>query len=648
MERSTPILKVNSLTYAPEDGARILSGVRFQVARGERVALVGANGAGKTTTLRCVARIIDDWTGEITINGRDARRLSRMELARKVAYVAQFSPTFGTHAAREIVRFGRIPRRSLFSRFTAEDEEAVDDAIRRVGACAFASRPINTLSGGERQKILVAAAFAQEPELLLLDEPTTFLDYRSQSEISDAIAQWLDDVGAAALETTHDLNRVALTADRVVALRSGETALEAPARDATSTTALRVVFGRELRAVDVPDLGVRIVLPDARVEPQSKKNDRQTPDQQASNAASYARNHAENDESGDSRRESKRRAQLATRRILWLLAAALVAAIVLPLLGRTCYSFDVWRRFPTPERPIASLDSYAKIFWGERLPKTLLAELAGAGLALAGLALQTLFRNPLATPYTLGIASGSSFGATLAIYCSGALALLGLGSSTLGMPTLVWFSALGACVATALVYGLSNRARTQDRALLAGVAVGFFFSSLTLFGQYLANPTKTHAAIRWTTGGLDLCEPRYLGVTLLAVVGGFTVLQTLSRALDALLLGDERATSLGIDVRRLKLTLFATSSFLVGVVVAFCGPIGFVGLTAPHIARLWVGESHAKLVSGSLLIGALFLALCHTFARIALFPVVIPVGVVTSLLGGPFFLWLLLRRSNAR
>ena len=492
---------------------------------------------------------------------------------------------------------------------------------------------------GERQKILVAAAFAQEPDLLLLDEPTTFLDYRSQAEISDAIAQWLDDVGAAALETTHDLNRAALTADRVVALRRGETALVVPAREATSPATLKVVFGRELRAATLPELGVRLVLPDVRTAPTSQgAAPDPTPRVEAGEAG----------EAGDARREAAARSKKATRRVIWLLAAALCAAIILPLLGRTCYSFDVWRRFPTSERPIAALDSFAKIFWGERLPKTLLAELAGAGLALAGLALQTLFRNPLATPYTLGIASGSSFGATLAIYCSGTLAQLGLGSSTLGLPTLVWFSALGACVATALVYGLSNRARTQDRALLAGVAVGFFFSSLTLFGQYLANPTKTHAAIRWTTGGLDLCEPRYLVITLIAVGLGFGVLSTLSRALDALLLGDERAASLGIDVRRLKLTLFAASSFLVGVVVAFCGPIGFVGLTAPHIARLFVGESHDKLVPGALLIGALFLALCHTFARIALFPVVIPVGVVTSLLGGPFFLWLLLRKSNGR
>ncbi len=329
-------------------------------------------------------------------------------------------------------------------------------------------------------------------------------------------------------------------------------------------------------------------------------------------------------------------------------AFALVGAAIfsLSLLGKTTYSPDVWTRFPTDSVPLAELDAAAKIFWGERLPKTTLAALAGAALALAGLTMQTLFRNDLATPYTLGIASGASFGATLSIQFSGTLAAIGLPLSLLGVPQVVWGAFGGAALAVGLVLGLARRAGTPERVLLAGVAVGFFFSSLVLCQQYLANPTKAFAAIRWTTGGVDLCEPGYLATTaaVLAVAAAF--LYRRSRELDALTLGDDRARSLGVEVDRLRAALFLLSSALVAVVVAFCGPIGFVGLTVPHVARLCVGSDSRRLIPSTLLGGALFLAVCHTFSRIVLFPSVLPVGVVTSLLGGPFFLWLLLREPR--
>ncbi|MBR4833640.1 MAG: iron ABC transporter permease [Thermoguttaceae bacterium] len=325
------------------------------------------------------------------------------------------------------------------------------------------------------------------------------------------------------------------------------------------------------------------------------------------------------------------------------LAIATLAVFALSLLGKTTYSPDVWTRFPTAETPLAKLDAAAKIFWGERLPKTVLAALAGAALALAGLTMQTLFRNDLATPYTLGIASGASFGATLSIQFSGALAAIGLPLALFGVPQVVWGSFGGAALAVGLVLGLSRRAGTPERVLLAGVATGFFFSSLVLCQQYLANPTKAFAAIRWTTGGVDLCEPGYLATTGGVLAVSALYLYRRSRELDALTLGDERAKSLGVEVDRLRVALFLLSSALVAVVVAFCGPIGFVGLTVPHVARLCVGGETRRLIPATLVGGALFLAVCYTFSRIVLFPSVLPVGVVTSLLGGPFFLWILLR-----
>ncbi len=330
------------------------------------------------------------------------------------------------------------------------------------------------------------------------------------------------------------------------------------------------------------------------------------------------------------------------------LAVATLAVFALSLLGQTTYSPDVWTRFPTADRPLAELDAVAKIFWGERLPKTVLAALAGAALALAGLTMQTLFRNDLATPYTLGIASGASFGATLSIQFSGTLAAIGVPLALFGVPQVVWGAFVGAALAVGLVLALSRRAQTPERVLLAGVATGFFFSSLVLCQQYLANPTKAFAAIRWTTGGLLLCEPGYLATTAAVLAVASFFLYRRSRELDALTLGDERALSPGVDVARLRAALFLLSSALVAVVVAFCGPIGFVGLTVPHVARLCVGVERRRLIPATLFLGALFLAGCHTFARIVLFPSVLPVGVVTSLLGAPFFLWLLLREPARR
>ena len=165
-------------------------------------------------------------------------------------------------------------------------------------------------------------------------------------------------------------------------------------------------------------------------------------------------------------------------------------------------------------------------------------------------------------------------------------------------------------------------------------------------GQYLANPTKTHVALHWTTGSLDLCDSRNILLIGSAVALASCALASRRRDLDALLLGEERAASLGVEVARLRKALFLATSALVGVIVAFCGPIGFVGLAAPHAARLLVGTEHSKLIPASALGGALFLAACSFASRVALFPVQIPVGIVTSLLGGPFFLYLLLKRSN--
>lgn len=239
----------------------ILRDVSFGVARGERVALVGLNGVGKTTALRCVGRLLENWRGEIRLDGVSVRRFSRRDLAQKIAFVRQISGSFSSFTARQLVELSRLPYLRPLEPLSEADRAAVDEALARTGAERFAARTLDSLSGGERQKVLIAAAFAQEPELLLLDEPTTFLDYRSQAEISASISAWVADKNGTVLETTHDLNRAALDADRTVALAQGSVAFDGPAREITSPQTLAAVFGVSFPTVPHPTTAVPMLVP---------------------------------------------------------------------------------------------------------------------------------------------------------------------------------------------------------------------------------------------------------------------------------------------------------------------------------------------------------------------------------------------------
>lgn len=282
----------------------------------------------------------------------------------------------------------------------------------------------------------------------------------------------------------------------------------------------------------------------------------------------------------------------------------------------------------------------AKIFFKLRLPRVLTAFLAGGGLALCGMALQAMFRNSLASPFTLGISSGASLGAVIYIITGLPLAALGTWGASV-------FSFAGAVVAILLVYGLTKVRRGFSTAtmLLAGVAVNFFFSSVILFLQYISDHTQSYRFIHWTMGHLGTVGYGTVLNIFGFVIVGAAVVFYLTNELNLLTTGDDIAASRGVDVKKTKRLLFFATSIMVGGIVAFCGPIGFVGLMAPHICRLMIGPDHRYLSSATLLFGGLFLVLCDMFARIIISPVEIPVGVITAMLGGPFFVWLLLRGS---
>ncbi len=328
-----------------------------------------------------------------------------------------------------------------------------------------------------------------------------------------------------------------------------------------------------------------------------------------------------------------------------MLFSSIILLFLFSLSGRLFLSPEVIIQGPWRGESLTLLTPDARVFWGERFPKTLLAMLAGSGLALAGLILQTVFRNPLATPFTLGIASGASFGAVI---CMHLFPVLSIQTFILfGFSPLVLFAFGGAILAMILVYLLGGRNTAGGaQMLLAGIAVSYFFSSLILCFQYISDPSRTFQMLRWTMGGIDNCTARQL--IILALLALFIMFYMLfqARELDILLLGDERALALGVNVRRFYYILYIISSCLVGVIVSLCGPIGFVGLMVPHWSRLLMGTEHRYLIPVTFFGGAFFLAFCHTVSRIVIYPAILPVGVITSLLGGPFFLFLLLYRKD--
>ena len=284
-----------------------------------------------------------------------------------------------------------------------------------------------------------------------------------------------------------------------------------------------------------------------------------------------------------------------------------------------------------------------KIFWRLRVPRVLVAFLAGAGLSLCGMTFQALFRNALATPFTLGVSSGAALGAALFVW-------LGLGAGWLGVSGMTACAFAGAVGSMALVWGLTRLRAGFSTAtlLLAGVAVNFTFASMILFVQYMSNLHDAFRILRWTMGGLEVSGYDDVLLLLPFVAIGAGVLLYLVHDLNLLTTGEDIAMSRGVDVGRTRVLLFAVCSLIVGGVVAVCGPIGFVGLVAPHICRLLVGPDHRVLAPASLLFGGGFLALCDAVARVAIAPAEMPVGIFTAMLGGPFFVWLLISRRQGR
>ncbi len=274
-----------------------------------------------------------------------------------------------------------------------------------------------------------------------------------------------------------------------------------------------------------------------------------------------------------------------------------------------------------------------------RLPRILLAALAGAGLAVAGAAFQALTRNPLADPALLGVSSGAAFGVVLA-------QVLGLGLTPLGFVGLTGFAFLGALVAMGSVYLIARVGALLpiQTLLLAGVIVGLFFSSAIALMISLVDFMRLGGILQWLMGNLSPVSYRSLLLLALGLAVGIGAVLAKARALNLLAAGEESALQLGVESERVKRVIFLAGSFITALVVSVSGPIGFVGLIIPHTVRMLFGADNRLLIPTSVVVGAGFLVLADAISRMVIQPSELPVGVITAFCGAPFFIYLLRTR----
>ena len=295
-----------------------------------------------------------------------------------------------------------------------------------------------------------------------------------------------------------------------------------------------------------------------------------------------------------------------------------------------------------PIKAIFSGDELSRtIYFQIRIPRVLMAAVAGGILAISGASLQALFRNPLASPFTLGVSGGSSLGALIAIR-------LGLAETLLGFSSIEIFSFVFSIFTIFFVYSVSKvrGVVSTGRLLLAGVVANFLYSALVLLIQFFSDFTQSLQTIRWIMGSLDIAGFDTIWKTLLFAIPGCVILFSMTKEMNLFALGDDVASSLGVNVNRTEKTIYFATSLAASAVISATGPIGFVGLIIPHVLRMIIGVDNRILLPCSFLLGASFLTAADTVCRTILSPIEIPVGIITASCGGVFFLWLLMRMKK--
>jgi iron complex transport system permease protein len=287
-------------------------------------------------------------------------------------------------------------------------------------------------------------------------------------------------------------------------------------------------------------------------------------------------------------------------------------------------------------------ERYSVIFEKIRLPQSVAALVAGGSLALSGVLLQAVLKNPLASPFTLGISQASAFGASFAI-----IVLQSYGNDTYGAFITPLFAFVAAMICTFAILFLGKLSQMKASSLiLAGVAIGAMFNSMTMFLQYFADEVDAAATLFWTFGDLSKASMQSNYFIIAILLPSLAFFSIIFWKFDALLLGEDGAKALGVDVEKVQIVAMVFASLLSAVTVSFLGVIGFIGLIAPHIVRLLTGSSHRYLIFLSTFAGAAMLLLADILSRTILLPSIVPVGILTSFLGAPLFLYLLSRSKK--
>ncbi|MBQ8863925.1 MAG: iron ABC transporter permease [Rikenellaceae bacterium] len=333
---------------------------------------------------------------------------------------------------------------------------------------------------------------------------------------------------------------------------------------------------------------------------------------------------------------------MKTRHYIFFGVTAVAVVVLLMcdlLLGATTISpSEVWRALW--EGGDADVAVIVRRF---RLPKAVVAALCGAALGASGLQMQTLFRNPLAGPYVLGISSGASLG--VALFVMGA-PLLGAGSVafSLGMVGAAW---IGAALIFMLIVSVSRRVKDIMTVLILGVMFGSVASAVVEILQYFASESSVKSYVVWTMGSLGNVTTTQLGIMAPVIVAGLVVAVATIKPLNALMLGEQYAATMGINVRLGRMAVLVSTTLLAGTVTAFCGPIGFLGLAVPHVVRMATGEAdHRVLMPGVILTGAAVMLLCDVVSRLPLSEITLPINTVTALLGIPIIIVVIIKGRN--
>lgn len=290
-----------------------------------------------------------------------------------------------------------------------------------------------------------------------------------------------------------------------------------------------------------------------------------------------------------------------------------------------------------------------------RMPRVISSVLVGASLAVSGAVMQNILKNPLASPFTLGISHGAAFGATFAItvFGAGTLTYAGVGAKFVDSGAIAFFAFLGSLASSALIVALSALKRSSPEFIaLSGIAIGAFFGALTMLLQYFATDFQLAATVFWSFGDLGRAGYKEIYTVAVLCIPSIFILSLLGWSFNAMLLGDVEARTLGVNATALRVFSIFLTTLLASSATAFYGIIGFVGLIAPHIGRIFVGEDYRYLTPLSGMLGALLLTLSDIVSRTVLAPTILPVGILTAMLGAPLFLYLAMfakkRGSHAR